>query len=150
MMNAQKNMPGLSPRVRGNQGAVGESQPGRRSIPACAGEPLYLIPCVCISTVYPRVCGGTPEKVDSSLVTEGLSPACAGEPRPVPMFAPLASVYPRVCGGTNQYFYSVADGAGLSPRVRGNHSNFLPRSSPARSIPACAGEPNAPTSDKSR
>ena len=31
--------PGLSPRVRGNRGAVFEDQVGRRSIPACAGEP---------------------------------------------------------------------------------------------------------------
>ena len=51
---------GLSPRVRGNQGAGDRTphQPG--SIPACAGEPAAPPRSVQPPRVYPRVCGGTP------------------------------------------------------------------------------------------
>ena len=50
---------GLSPRVRGNQ--YGQSIAGvkRRSIPACAGEPIALARMGIGREVYPRVCGGT-------------------------------------------------------------------------------------------
>ena len=32
---------------------------GNKSIPACAGEPRYLLDKVTLLQVYPRVCGGT-------------------------------------------------------------------------------------------
>ena len=50
---------GLSPRVRGNlvKLPLFTLYPG--SIPACAGEPLYLLPPPGHPVVYPRVCGGT-------------------------------------------------------------------------------------------
>ena len=57
---------GLSPRVRGNP-------MGRRSIPACAGEPPRPGSCG-TERVYPRVCGGTISRLGGSI------PACAGEP----------------------------------------------------------------------
>ena len=93
---------------------------GRRSIPACAGEPVaperYYYP----RTVYPRVCGGTENILGLALTSVGLSPrvrgnrlladlledaigsipACAGEPRCGHSRAGLIKVYPRVCGGT--------------------------------------------------
>ena len=114
------NTVGLSPRVRGNRRAPASAVPGRRSIPACAGEPA-IGGLVSISIeVYPRVCGGTVTIMPAWYTACGLSPrvrgnperpaqraqkrrsipACAGEP-----FCPIRrrrsrGVYPRVCGGT--------------------------------------------------
>ena len=56
------NARGLSPRVRGNlfQNDNGGITTG--SIPACAGEPSLTPPPPSLTTVYPRVCGGTATK----------------------------------------------------------------------------------------
>ena len=51
-------------------------------------------------------------------------------------------VYPRVCGGTRPRCARRGTASGLSPRVRGNQKMVLFRIPYARSIPACAGEPN--------
>ena len=53
----------------------------------------------------------------------------------------LHEVYPRVCGGTPCEACLSVDGDGLSPRVRGNLIDAARGQGPARSIPACAGEP---------
>ena len=50
---------GLSPRVRGNPSGLATWLFEKRSIPACAGEPLPLRAPGTAMTVYPRVCGGT-------------------------------------------------------------------------------------------
>ena len=50
---------GLSPRVRGNRRRYRLEHPDRRSIPACAGEPIATRAGIIIRSVYPRVCGGT-------------------------------------------------------------------------------------------
>ena len=154
---------GLSPRVRGNP-----TQPGcagapmtRRSIPACAGEPRPYGYIRNSAEVYPRVCGGTIERIFPTTSKRGLSPrvrgnllaclckaaalgsipACAGEP---PSSAPRPTavwVYPRVCGGTG---FKLATGwkyRGLSPRVRGNQPLGYHCPVTPGSIPACAGEP---------
>ena len=68
-------------------------------------------------------------------------PACAGEPPAVPEGAGAPWVYPRVCGGTLAVLGEPSTGIGLSPRVRGNHDYHHRHHRPARSIPACAGEP---------
>ena len=110
----------LSPRVRGNPSSLGTSSWYKRSIPACAGEPLVACSLIVHLPVYPRVCGGTRIWVTSTLKTLGLSPrvrgnrgrrrstgarrrsipACAGEPVDQADRIPLTKVYPRVCGGT--------------------------------------------------
>ena len=140
-----------------------------RSIPACAGEPRPT-PCPTWSRpVYPRVCGGTlstrihraavmglSPRVRGNLAEAGAKPAkkgsipaCAGEPSTRTVSVDSRVVYPRVCGGTQ------ADGAGhdfaggLSPRVRGNPILATLDTTPARSIPACAGEPPASRSWRS-
>ena len=51
------------------------------------------------------------------------------------------TVYPRVCGGTITAIVFQAHQCGLSPRVRGNPAERRCWRAPARSIPACAGEP---------
>ena len=50
---------GLSPHVRGNPQAAACRRARGRSIPARAGEPAPLAPCVPPARVYPRTCGGT-------------------------------------------------------------------------------------------
>ena len=113
-------LPGLSPRVRGNQRVDLVIVGYGGSIPACAGEPPSYEHGASSSGVYPRVCGGTNSTSPFSPSVAGLSPrvrgnhpkvadrgfwfrsipACAGEPwtscpTPHPNW-----VYPRVCGGT--------------------------------------------------
>ena len=112
---------GLSPRVRGNLSGRSCMRVLPRSIPACAGEPVIAILLVYQSSVYPRVCGGTPRPFPSGLGRLGLSPrvrgnrkpptiqlkpngsipACAGEPSWTLLMKILMPVYPRVCGGTS-------------------------------------------------
>ena len=134
---------GLSPRVRGNPHPALVWGSDGRSIPACAGEPRLTGAGWQIVTVYPRVCGGTPDCPRMPSSADGLSPrvrgnhngagggqlpqrsipACAGEPPPSWATPATSAVYPRVCGGTPR------PGGGVLPS--------------ARSIPACAGEPSA-------
>ena len=68
-------------------------------------------------------------------------PACAGEPIGPSLWTGATRVYPRVCGGTWPVCWRRRPPDGLSPRVRGNP--YPPPRPPmiARSIPACAGEP---------
>ena len=163
---------GLSPRVRGNLAGDKPAAPTGRSIPACAGEPIYRRPAVSGLRVYPRVCGGTPVGCLSGHRAVGLSPrvrgnrrrrlaarrrrrsipACAGEPRnwggsaggtPQPARQLLPLwVYPRVCGGTQTPPAWAPSPGGLSPRVRGNPTDGISNDLAQRSIPACAGEPD--------
>ena len=152
---------GLSPRVRGNLVVGAEDLHLRRSIPACAGEPGARIAWRTCSAVYPRVCGGTKRIGQIDEAAAGLSPrvrgnrstrvkyeriqgsipACAGEPSCRPSRQRPRPVYPRVCGGTSPPLLRSSNAGGLSPRVRGNHSSTTSSNVPARSIPACAGEP---------
>ena len=152
---------GLSPRVRGNRPSLSHTRRGRRSIPACAGEPVRANSPIFADGVYPRVCGGTRLLTEPVTSVMGLSPrvrgnqglygpcaprlrsipACAGEPgwRARPCRTP--QVYPRVCGGTLNSSLLVLLEPGLSPRVRGNHADQSHAGEHRRSIPACAGEP---------
>ena len=152
---------GLSPRVRGNQRIMSDTEKAVGSIPARAGEPLR-VPTLCgARRVYPRACGGTIVSMSANLLSLGLSPRVRGNLRSIdaPFWAPgsiparageplssshhgfVSWVYPRACGGTSTEDTGVRVFGGLSPRVRGNH--WWPYSGPAPSgsIPARAGEP---------
>ena len=152
---------GLSPRVRGNLNPSGAVCGGRRSIPACAGEPSQPPAGQREHRVYPRVCGGTLGLHYALAAVIGLSPrvrgnrvlaisralrdrsipACAGEPL-APFPSPdVRGVYPRVCGGTSRWRDCRRLYGGLSPRVRGNPTGICGTGTTRRSIPACAGEP---------
>ena len=72
--------PGLSPRVRGNPGAVGGQAQDAGSIPACAGEPRAASQAPPTEGVYPRVCGGTTWSTPGTAVVKGLSPRVRGNP----------------------------------------------------------------------
>ena len=157
-------MSGLSPRVRGNRLRAGRSQQKGRSIPACAGEPLRGRNATRVAPVYPRVCGGTEQRLYPHPPQPGLSPrvrgnqegrpfrpqrprsipACAGEPRLRRIDPRTGAVYPRVCGGTSGDVKHRDAEIGLSPRVRGNRKSPPPLACIHRSIPACAGEPATP------
>ena len=152
---------GLSPRVRGNPLPGPRRKAGRRSIPACAGEPSLPRTPRHRRRVYPRVCGGTCHAAACLLRYPGLSPrvrgnlvlchgasgltwsipACAGEPHRAGADSDLSEVYPRVCGGTRARDEQLASRGGLSPRVRGNRLEHEGDGQAMRSIPACAGEP---------
>ena len=152
---------GLSPRVRGNRADPAGAPGLHRSIPACAGEPRCPGSRLPVTTVYPRVCGGTSQVHGHDLPLPGLSPrvrgnllpgggtanqygsipACAGEPSPPRLPRCRVRVYPRVCGGTRYSPTNTPRPAGLSPRVRGNQRPSKPSTIRTRSIPACAGEP---------
>ena len=70
-------------------------------------------------------------------------PACAGEPDTRTYVVAAAADYPRVCGGTPKTTTWKEDMAGLSPRVRGNLCQLAISKTNIRTIPACAGEPQA-------
>ena len=153
---------GLSPRVRGNPLSPPRPIASLRSIPACAGEPSPRETGPPYSTVYPRVCGGTPRAGPALIATGGLSPrvrgnqhgvmaaakaigsipACAGEPSRSSWRGVMPGVYPRVCGGTKNIARLSMPVSGLSPRVRGNLGQIQPGRADPGSIPACAGEPS--------
>ena len=152
---------GLSPRVRGNPVQNAAPRVSLGSIPACAGEPAWPSSSAGSSWVYPRVCGGTKDRLSLSLISSGLSPrvrgnrsrlrrplrrsrsipACAGEPNAGTGQRRFGGVYPRVCGGTTASRSIRNRIMGLSPRVRGNLLELPTVSLPRGSIPACAGEP---------
>ncbi len=133
-----------------------------RSIPACTGEPSICKIAMSEHPVYPRVYGGTVYLTQAAAHPPGLSPrvrgnpvgaepvhlqpgsipACTGEPYGQIQTATQNGVYPRVYGGTKADNRAAALMKGLSPRVRGNPLQEGYRSIPARSIPACTGEPS--------
>ena len=132
---------GLSPRVRGNRGALDLTTGKTRSIPACAGEPLRVMGFPCSRAgLSPRVRGNPPAGA-LRVPSPGSIPACAGEPFLRDASTGNQKVYPRVCGGTVPSGGIVSPENGLSPRVRGNLQNRRVANILARSIPACAGEP---------
>ena len=111
-----------------------------RSIPAWAGEPSSGCVMLSLSTVYPRVGGGTSSAFIVTIQEEGLSPRGRGNPEPrrrcthrwgsIPAWAgephvaqeksAIPTVYPRVGGGTNPALAKWIGNLGLSPRGRGN------------------------------
>ena len=103
---ASRPFRGLSPRVRGNPG---ESLPSLRIktglSPRVRGNPDSCI-SIFVTTVYPRVCGGTVWSGCKQHQRVGLSPRVRGNRRRACqdnraiVNRPKSRVYPRVCGGT--------------------------------------------------
>ena len=156
-------LPGLSPRVRGIPQRPKRGDAGRRSIPACAGDPRAAAVLLCANKVYPRVCGGSircapptlpvcglsprvrgiPEVRAGAPSTGGSIPACAGDPSCHRRPLHLTRVYPRVCGGSENSLDRFGGVRGLSPRVRGIRLRDGEIIDGVGSIPACAGDPGA-------
>ena len=78
MMRRPPPVIGLSPRVRGNPPSSSMRAAARRSIPACAGEPVVSLSSGFQGKVYPRVCGGTGWLEVMPQPTDGLSPRVRG------------------------------------------------------------------------
>ena len=129
------------PRVRGNPYQWRMYIGSIRSIPACAGEPLWTPLWTRLSSVYPRVCGGTIRGYLMPFRALGLSPRVRGNLPYMATRVPYGRVYPRVCGGTSPDQTGATGDIGLSPRVRGNRFHEARPKRAYRSIPACAGEP---------
>ena len=152
---------GLSPRGRGNLALTANPIGIIGSIPAWAGEPSTYRDSNEVTTVYPRVGGGTEANRTIAERLAGLSPrgrgnhrwrcpqllrersipAWAGEPPPGAYLPSSITVYPRVGGGTKAIRTRDAGLTGLSPRGRGNPSAPTSLKYRRRSIPAWAGEP---------
>ena len=73
---------GLSPRVRGNRNNMSHTHSCRRTIPACAGEPMKCHTTPCWQKDYPRVCGGTIVRQLMLYIHKGLSPRVRGNHSP--------------------------------------------------------------------
>ncbi len=111
---------GLSPRVRGSQSQRRYVPSGKRSIPACAGEPSVGSNPKPDSGVYPRVCGGAPHEESNRQSSRGLSPRVRGSP----------------------HFWESGHGPrGSIPACAGEPLRSRTCAARQRSIPACAGEP---------
>ena len=131
------------------------------SIPAWAGEPMPRTVALFMIGVYPRVGGGTNQRVIPVPSAVGLSPrgrgnqngdafkaalvgsipAWAGEPLIWTGSYPGSRVYPRVGGGTPIAGVQGELTKGLSPRGRGNRRGGNGSGALLGSIPAWAGEP---------
>ena len=70
---------GLSPRVRGKPDPQVAREEFNRSIPACAGEAMFLSPVYALASVYPRVCGGSRRPMEGVTDYQGLSPRVRGK-----------------------------------------------------------------------
>ena len=79
--HSQGNRGGLSPPVRGNRATQPSPRFPERSIPACAGEPGSGAYIGVVTTVYPRLCGGTDVPVVHPDAFPGLSPPVRGNRR---------------------------------------------------------------------
>ena len=89
---------GLSPRVRGNRADSHECSATPGSIPACAGEPIYIIRPVTLFQVYPRVCGGTTTAGLIYAAHRGLSPRVRGNPAPSRLHQRVSGSIPACAG----------------------------------------------------
>ena len=163
MTKTRTTLPGLSPRVRGNQRRRDADYRRAGSIPASAGEPQQRSRIQGRAQVYPRECGGTVREAVDDRIEQGLSPrvrgnlvvrrpirpcagsipASAGEPRPRYTLSSHGGVYPRECGGTRRSRWAARPTPGLSPRVRGNRDPHRRHRVRTGSIPASAGEPGS-------
>ena len=154
---------GLSPRVWGSRGGIGEQGKAHRSIPTCVGQPLMLSRCSVPKAVYPHVCGAAEGMRTKRSPEEGLSPrvwgsrrirrrswlwyrsipTCVGQPMTSATKWKMLSVYPHVCGAADVQGRARAFGSGLSPRVWGSPLLLVWNPSLRRSIPTCVGQPAA-------
>ena len=150
----------VHPRVCGEHGGFFRfAVLANRFIPACAGNTANAALEVISEAVHPRVCGehlarrycsatscGSSPRVRGTLGRESVNraasrfiPACAGNTMYLAMLLLQETVHPRVCGEHAGEDGDASPFSGSSPRVRGTRRLRSGTSSPARFIPACAG-----------
>ena len=163
--NGLFSVEGLSPLARGNPVLGQRRLEPVRPIPACAGEPRPPLRRRGAAWAYPRLRGGTTGSARLLILKPGLSPlargnrlplpprwtswgpipACAGEPSSRTWVWSACRAYPRLRGGTAVSTWPYTLRRGLSPLARGNPWARMGRGRAFGPIPACAGEPTAPT-----
>ena len=116
----EHQLPGLSPRVRGNRRDGPSRTLDGGSIPAGAGEPNRGGRGDQPPAVYPRGCGGTWMPLTDALRASGLSPRVRGNPNPSRHPDAAAGSIPAGAGEPLSRVVPPERGQGLSPRVRGN------------------------------
>ena len=151
---------GSSPRVRGTRRRCATSRPGRRFIPACAGNSGRSTGCRQAAPVHPRVCGelmrafrpaaiacGSSPRVRGTLAPDcrpllhnRFIPACAGNSRP-PLRPPLSGRrFIPACAGNSGAPRRRRRRRSVHPRVCGELScSWRCGLRRRRFIPACAG-----------
>ena len=159
--NSLMEAAGLSPRVRGIHRLYEPVPVVARSIPACTGNPHLDGHVSAGPGVYPRVYGESSLTCMGVCLRTGLSPrvrgillpadadepddrsipACTGNPWPPALPRLCWRVYPRVYGESMPLKDDLTSAHGLSPRVRGIRRRGTQVGRPARSIPACTGNP---------
>ena len=132
---------GRSPRVRGSRREGGDGQLDRRSIPACAGEPVPRRAAPCATGVDPRVCGGARKVSAVKPSRYGRSPRVRGSRLEGQAGSIGGGSIPACAGGATWPKSRCSHCRGRSPRVRGSPFSPLRTHPPSGSIPACAGEP---------
>ena len=151
---------GPSPRVRGKRFVATPDNPGKRSIPARAGEAFIPYGINRFIRVHPRACGGSSRAARGNRRDRGPSPrvrgkrscglrspevsgsipARAGEAVSAGGARPEDGVHPRACGGSSSCSSWTEKGGGPSPRVRGKLPVGDELDGLGGSIPARAGE----------
>ena len=152
---------GLSPLARGNPSTAATMPLSAGPIPARAGQPKMRPPTRCPCRAYPRSRGATRKAPGPHRAQSGLSPlargnlalhpaggnaigpipARAGQPKNESHRILFHRAYPRSRGATSSSASPGGGSPGLSPLARGNRMRWLSFFSPARPIPARAGQP---------
>ena len=150
---------GSSPHARGTQKETSDRRPGKRFIPACAGNAANRSIAFIRTPVHPRMrgerCCLTPTRrpiPGSSPHARGTQQTKAGDPK-LTRFIPAcagnaivgapgvgkSSVHPRMRGERLIPQRTSRFRIGSSPHARGTHQKRKPRTCRNRFIPACAG-----------
>ena len=91
-------MPGLSPRVWGNQFPTERLYTMLRPIPTCVGQPRADARSACQDEAYPHVCGATNAFRMQQLRCSGLSPRVWGNRRLGTLSSPIWRPIPTCVG----------------------------------------------------
>ncbi len=159
---------GPSPLTRGNLPASLFHSVRRRPIPAHAGQPTSSATARSLPRAHPRSRGATCWAVNPSQRPVGPSPltrgnrqraqchgyywgpipAHAGQPPTTGPCASPARAHPRSRGATHFAGNDIESLLGPSPLTRGNREHLMSKERPTGPIPAHAGQPQGPESQR--
>ncbi len=130
---------GASPRMRGTACGRGRGSPGRRCIPAHAGNGSPSAPPPrCSAGASPRMRGTVPHPWRHAGRVRCI-PAHAGNGESTRRRPACRAVHPRACGERSSEHALSKARSGASPRMRGTVAGALHRGRADRCIPAHAG-----------
>ena len=134
---------GSSPRMRGTHTPPRPPAPGRRFIPAHAGNTAPARPARRSAPVHPRACGEHAQALRAEHRVDRFIPAHAGNTAQLADEPRRQTVHPRACGEHSSGTITRAEYVGSSPRMRGTRSARRLRLACRRFIPAHAGNTSA-------